>query len=277
MVHCHDCSGAHRTPQELKHWRAQIAAAFGETSRVAFPRRELHVTYSPVQGRATQAVLVKADGDRDDYTVRLPDGSLKDCTSSRITQLCGLVQAAPNAGAIGAGVVGGATPYPDSAGENGAAAALHQPQLRAHGPALVRQGSSLARIQQLMGMGFSESQADDALHITGEQIDAAIEVCLRTSRDVLCLRVLNVGLCTDGDHFAFIQAPRHKRSTPTLIISPRHVAHVTQKERDCRLIGRPSDHNGTGKRLSGCCLSRTRMSLRASPASFILLAHRTDT
>lgn len=30
-----------------------------------------------------------------------------------------------------------------------------------------------------MAMGFTESQADDALYITGEQIDEAVEACLR--------------------------------------------------------------------------------------------------
>ena len=179
--------GAPRTPQELKHWRVQIAAAFQQ--RLAFPRGELHVTYSPVQGHATQAVLIKANGDRDDYTVRLPDGSLKDCTSSRITQIRGVVQAAPGAGGIGLGGAGEATPYP-------AAAQPHpQPQPQPRGAALLRQGSNLVRIQQLMAMGFSESQADDALHITGEEIDAAIEVCLRKSHAVLrCLCGLNGGV-----------------------------------------------------------------------------------
>lgn len=169
-----------RTPQELKHWRGQIAAAFEETRRTAFPRRELHVTYSPFEGGDTPAVLVKADGARDDYTVRLPDGSLKDCTSSRITHLRGMMEAPPSVGGIGIGAVGGAPP----GGQPGSQAA--QPKLRsAPGAALLRQGSGLARIQQLMAMGFTESQADDALHITGEEIDAAIEVCLRESHNII--------------------------------------------------------------------------------------------
>ena len=42
-----------------------------------------------------------------------------------------------------------------------------------------RQGSALARVQKLMAMGFDESHADDALHITGEDIVAAVEACLR--------------------------------------------------------------------------------------------------
>jgi hypothetical protein len=176
---------ARRTPQELKHWRAQIAAAFEETRRVAFPRRELHVTYSPFQGGDTPAVLVRADGARDDYTVRLPDGSLKDCTSSRIAHLRGMVQALPSVGGIGGGATGGAPPggrlgWPGAA-PRPAPAAQPQAQLRPQGAALLRQGSGLARIQQLMAMGFTENQADDALHITGEEIDAAIEVCLRKS------------------------------------------------------------------------------------------------
>ena len=161
-----------RTPRELKKWRAKIAAAFEEAHRHAFPAQELHVTYSPLQGGAMQAVLVKADGARDDYTVRLPDGSLKNCTSSRITHISGAVRKAAATGRIGSRAGG-------VAGSAAGSAAHPQQQLEPKQFPGQRQGSALARVQQLVAMGFDESHADDALHVTGEDISAAIEACLR--------------------------------------------------------------------------------------------------
>ena len=151
------------TPQDLKRWRARITTAFAET--YAFPGRELVVMFSPVHGATMQAVLVRADGTRDDYTVRLEDGSHKDCTSSRLTRLCGvrkLSGAAPHARQL-------LDPHPQPRAAAGAAAVLDSRG---------RLGSGLVRFQQLVDMGFPASHADDALHATGEEIEAAIEACL---------------------------------------------------------------------------------------------------
>ena len=153
-----------RTPQQLRQWRGQIAAAFAQALG-ATPTQELRVRYVQTPPFGQEATLVKADGARDDYTVRLADGSLMACTSSRIVEL--LPPRAAALGVQGPPATGGA-----GAGAGGGAAA----------PApLQRTGSAQAKVQQLVAMGFSEVQADDALEGVGGQLDAAIEACLRAA------------------------------------------------------------------------------------------------